>query len=79
MKSLIIAGTMIVATGSVGFADGLYWVVGNAATNKCEIVTSNPIVIGAIWFGDGPYKSLADARLARSTIRVCPEKDPAAK
>jgi hypothetical protein len=54
-------------------------VVGNAATNKCEIVTSNPIVIGAIWFEDGPYKSLADARLARSTIRVCPEKDPAAK
>jgi hypothetical protein len=79
MKSLIIAGTMIVATGSVCFADGLYWVVGNGATNKCEIVTSNPVVIGAIWFEDGPYKSLADARLARSTIRVCPEKDPAAK
>ena len=37
MKSMIIAGTMIVATGSVGFADGLYWVVGNAATSTCEI------------------------------------------
>ena len=79
MKSLIIAGTMIIATGSVCCADGLYWVVGNGATNKCDIVTSNPIVNGAIWFQDGPYKSLADARLARSTIRVCPEKDPAAK
>jgi hypothetical protein len=30
-------------------------------------------VIGDIWFGDGPYKSLNDARLARSTIRACPK------
>lgn len=79
MKSLILAAAMIVASGSACFADGLYWVVGNSVTNKCEIVTSNPIVIGAIWFEDGPYKSLADAKLARSTIRACPEKDPAAK
>jgi hypothetical protein len=35
-------------------------------------------VIGNIWFGDGPYKSLADAKLARSTISACPEKDPTA-
>ena len=29
-----------------------------------------------IWFGDGPYKSKADAKLARSTIRVCPAPTP---
>ena len=79
MKSLILAAAMIIAGGSVCFADGLYWVVGNSATNKCEIVTSNPVVTGAIWFQDGPYKSLADAKLARSTISACPEKDPSAE
>jgi hypothetical protein len=78
MKSLILAGVITAAIGTVGFADGLYWVVGNSATNKCDIVTSNPVVIGNIWFGDGPYKSLADAKLARSTISACPEKDPTA-
>ena len=66
------------ATGTVGFASGLPWVVGNRATNRCEIVTSNPIVIGDIWFEDGPYKSLDDAKLARSTISVCPKEDPSA-
>jgi hypothetical protein len=79
MKSLILAGAMTFAVGTVCFADGLYWVVGNRATNGCEIVTSNPVVIGDIWFEDGPYKSLADAKLARSTIRVCPKVDPSAE
>jgi len=79
MKSLILVAAMIIAGGSACFADGLYWVVGNSATNKCEIVTSNPVVTGAIWFQDGPYKSLADAKLARSTISACPEKDPSAE
>jgi hypothetical protein len=78
MRSLILAGLMTAAIGTAGFADGLYWVVGNRATNKCEIVTSNPVVTGDIWFEDGPYQSLADARLARSTIGACPEKDPTA-
>jgi hypothetical protein len=78
MKPLILAGAIILATGTACFADGLYWVVGNRATNKCEIVTRNPVVIGDIWFEDGPYRSLADAKLARSTIGVCPEKDPSA-
>jgi hypothetical protein len=44
----MLAGAMIVAIGTVCFADGLYigyWVVGNRATDKCEIVTSNPIII----------------------------------
>jgi len=78
MKALILAGAMMVAIGTACLADGLYWVVGNSATGKCDIVTSNPIITGDIWFEDGPYKSLADAKLARSTISACPEKDPSA-
>ena len=78
MKAFILAGTMMVAIGTACLADGLYWVVGNSTTGKCDIVTSNPIIIGNVWFGDGPYKSLADAKLARSTISACPEKDPSA-
>jgi len=78
MKTLILAGALTLATGTACFADGLYWVVGNRATNKCDIVTSNPIIIGDIWFGDGPYKSIDDARLARSTISICPKEDPPA-
>jgi len=78
MKALILAGAIMVAIGTACFADGLYWVVGNSETGKCDIVTSNPIITGNIWFEDGPYKSLADAKLARSTISACPEKDPSA-
>jgi len=42
---------------------------------------SNPAYItrgpdGNIWFGDGPYRSKADAKLARSTIRACPAPTP---
>jgi hypothetical protein len=76
MKRLIVAGCLLLASGTVSFADGLFWVVGNRATGKCNIVTSNPVIIGDIWFGDGPYKSRADAKLARSTIRVCPALTP---
>jgi hypothetical protein len=72
MKSLLSAGAVMFAITTVCFAEELYWVVGNRATNKCEIVTSNRVVIGDIWFEDGPYKSLDDAKLARSTIRACP-------
>jgi hypothetical protein len=76
MKSLLLAGAMIAATGTLAFAQGAYWVVGDRATAKCEIVTSNPVINnevgGAIWFGSGPYQSLDDAKLARSTIRGCP-------
>ena len=82
MKALALSGAMTLAIGTVSFADGLYWVVGNRATNKCDIVTSNPIVYmyggGNVWFGDGPYESLAKAKLARWTIGACPEKDPTA-
>ena len=79
MKAAILAGALTLAIGTVSFANGLYWVVGNRATDKCEIVTSKPIVIDDIWFEDGPYQSLEDAKLARSTIDACPEKDPAAE
>jgi hypothetical protein len=83
MKSLLLAGAMIVATGATSFADGFCWVVGNRATSKCAIVTRNPVIYpyggGNFWFGDGPYQSVADARLARSTIGVCSKDDPAAE
>ena len=86
MKRLMLAGSLALLGGTVSAADSLYWVVGNRATNKCNIVTKNPIIDGDIWFGDGPYKSKDDAKLARSTITACPkvtdkdDKDqPAAK
>jgi hypothetical protein len=84
MKSLLMAGAMIVAAGTCAFAQSGYWVVGNSATSKCDIVTSNPVINsqvgGNIWFGSGPYRSLDDAKLARSTISSCPatvEEPPA--
>jgi hypothetical protein len=76
MKSWMLAGAITSLLGTAGLAaEGLYWVVGNSATNRCAIVTSNPIIIGDIWFGDGPYKSVDDAKLARSTIKQCPNRD----
>jgi hypothetical protein len=78
MKRLVLVGSLILASTIAVLADdGLFWVVGNRATNRCEIVTRNPVVDGDIWFADGPYRSLSDARLARSTITPCPNKqDP---
>jgi len=80
MKRLMLAALMLMA-GPVN-ADGLYWVAGNNATQKCDIVSSNPVIGGAAadngggyWFGDGPYRSRADAKLARSTIAACPKTD----
>jgi hypothetical protein len=66
---------LVTASCSAAWADGLYWVVGNRATEKCEIVTSNPVIVGDIWFADGPYRSRADAKLARSTIGACPKPE----
>ena len=78
MKPLMLMAVLVLGTGGIAAAEEqLYWVVGNRATNKCEIVTSNPVIIGNIWFGDGPYRSMADAELARSTIRACPKEAPA--
>jgi hypothetical protein len=73
MKPLALAGCIILTTVTGGLADGRYWVVGNRATSRCEIVSSNPVIVGEIWFADGPYKSRADATLARSTIGACPK------
>ena len=56
-----------------------FWVIGNRATNVCEIVTANPVLPDTVfWFQSGPYKSLDDANLARSTISVCPRQAPPA-
>jgi hypothetical protein len=44
MKSLPLASAMTVATGTGALAQSGYWVVGNRATAKCEIVTSNPVI-----------------------------------
>jgi hypothetical protein len=76
-KRFMLAGSLLILTATAGLAaDGLFWVVGNHATGKCHIVTANPVVIGDIWFSDGPYTSRDDANLARSTISACPKVDP---
>jgi hypothetical protein len=79
MKSLLLAGASLIAAGNIAFAQG-YWVTGNRASGKCEIVTSNPVVNsqvgGNVTFGSGPYRSSDDAKLARSTIRECPPEPP---
>jgi hypothetical protein len=79
-KSLLLAGVLTCATATACGAQAYsgYWVVGNGAIHSCEIVTSNPVIDytpGS--FGSGPYQSRDDARLARSTISVCPKEDPA--
>ena len=82
-RAMISAAALAVATAlfvvwsfcSPARAEDLYWVVGNRASAKCEIVTSNPVILGDIWFADGPYRSRADAKLARSTIAACPKPE----
>lgn len=76
---LALAASLLLASATAGAAEDLFWVVGNRATNRCEIVTTNPVIGGDIWFADGPYRSRSDAKLARSTIGPCPNKqqDPA--
>ena len=76
MKHVMLTGCILCTTATAGLADGFYWVVGNRATSRCEIVTSNPVITGDIWFSDGPYTSRADAKLARSTIGACPKPGP---
>ena len=46
MKPFLLAASILATTATAGMADGLYWVVGNRATSRCEIVTSNPGHIG---------------------------------
>jgi hypothetical protein len=75
MKSLMLAVIFVCAMGSVCLAEGPFWVVGNHATETCDIVTSNPVIDDDIWFGDGPYQSRAEAKLARSSLSACPKSD----
>lgn len=73
MIRLILTAGLFGALATAAYGDELFWVVGSHASNKCEIVTSNPVVDGDnVWFADGPYKSQGDAKLARSTINACP-------
>jgi len=76
MKRLIVACSLLLASGTMSFADGMFSVVAVSSKDKCNIVTSNPVINGDIWFGDGPYTSKSDAKLARSTIRACPALTP---
>ncbi|MGO9361395.1 MAG: hypothetical protein ACLP1D_27585 [Xanthobacteraceae bacterium] len=84
MKSLAIEALLLSALVCANSAACLarwpdnvgFWVIGNRATRTCEIVTSNPILPDSIfWFQSGPYRSLDDAKLARSTISACPMSD----
>ena len=77
MIRTVLTAALVMAVTTAAWAEDRFWVVGNRATNKCEIVTSNPVVtiMGDIWFASGPFKSLDDAKLARSTINACPNKD----
>ncbi|HYW64650.1 MAG TPA: hypothetical protein VE865_15775 [Bradyrhizobium sp.] len=78
-KPLVLVGLLgcVSATACLAQAYSGFWVVGNHTTNRCEIVTSNPLIdYTVIWFGSGPYRSLDDAMLARSTIGQCPKDEP---
>lgn len=88
MKSLLLAAIMSVALATASYADQ-YWVAGDRTTGKCNIVTTQPVTYGLpaydsstsseyrTSFTSGPYKSLDDAKLARSGISACPPPDPA--
>ena len=56
------------------YGPDVHWVKNVLAAGRCEIVTRNPVIDGDIWFADGPYRSMSDAKLARSTIGPCPNK-----
>ena len=78
IPGLVLAGIFTGASATACLAQTAsgYWVVGNAVVHACEIVTSNPVIdynIGS--FGTGPYRTRADANLARSTIGACPKED----
>ena len=89
MKSLLLAGIMSAAFATASYAQ--YWVAGDRSTGKCNIVTSQPVTYGLpaydsggseykTSFASGPYKSMDDAKLARSGISACPaepEPEPA--
>ena len=80
MKSLLLAGAMIVATGTAAFADGLLlggrqWrdqqMRHRDQQSRHQRASRRQYLVR-----DGPYKSIDDAKLARSTIDACPEEEP---
>ncbi len=88
MKSLLIAGVMSIMFVTAGHADQ-YWVSGDRISGGCNITTSQPITFSlpayegstdpayrTSWTS-GPYQSLDDAKLARSTISSCPPSSEA--
>src|SRR5882757_4870195 len=80
VKSLLLAGALTCAAAPACIAQMVsgYWVVGDGVDHSCQIVTSNPVIgYSPGSFGSGPYQSRDDARLARSTISVCPKEEPA--
>jgi hypothetical protein len=89
MKSLLIAGVMSIMFVTAGHADQ-YWVSGDRISGGCNITTSQPVTFSlpayegstdpayrTSWTS-GPYQSLDDAKLARSTISSCPPSSEAA-
>src|SRR4051812_10976464 len=81
IRPLLLASLLGCASATACFAQAYsgFWVVGNHTTNRCEIVTSNPVIdYAVIWFGSGPYPSLDAGQLARSTIGAGPKQEPAA-
>ena len=68
MKRLIFAGVLLLASGSVSLADGLFWVVGNRATGRCNILTRNTVIICGILFGCLLYTTYAAGQKKRVNI-----------
>lgn len=84
MKSMLLAAILSSAFATASHAQ-YYWVTGNRSTGQCTIVNSatQPVAYGLpaysgggseynTSFAAGPYKSRADAKIARSTISECP-------
>ena len=44
MIRTVLTAALVMAVATAAWAEDRFWVVGNRATNKCEIVTSNPVV-----------------------------------
>ena len=72
MKSLLLAGAMIVATGTCAFAQGGYWLIGGRATGGRLITVEDHYAAGGI--GDAVAAAVADAGFTvhRLAVREIP-------
>jgi hypothetical protein len=72
MKSLMLAGTITSVIGTVCLGSNR-----SSASHDPLMRDRHPqsAVIGDIWLEDGPYGSLNDAKLPRSTTGACPKDD----